>query len=118
MDINYSIDYVYNLPVIKSDTSVEIGDESPRVMYRFDTFMHYPKEFSIIHYGSPGKSICLRNEHVMIYTQLDNDHVTYLNKPKWLETEEEFFQFSLLHNVIELSYDSYKKLRELHTRLM
>lgn len=118
MDINDSIDFVYRMEEVYRDTQIEIGDESPRVLCMYQTWCGIPKELAIIHYGIPGKSICMRNDFVMIYTKLTNDHVTYLNKDGWIESEEEFFQFSLLHNVLELSYDSYQKLRILHERLL
>lgn len=54
----------------------------------------------------------------MIYTKLDSNYVTYLNKDGWIESEEEFFQFSLLHDVNDLSYESYKKLKDIHERLL
>ena len=118
MDINDSIDFVYRLDDVYRDTTIEIGDELPRVVCRLDAWCGLATELSIIHYGSPGKSICMRNDFVMIYTKLNSANVTYLNKDGWMESEEEFFQFSLLHNVLELSYDSYKKLRILQGRYL
>lgn len=118
MDINYSIDFVHRMEYIYRDVTIEIGNESPRVICLYQTWCGEPKEFSIIHYGIPGKSICMRNNLVMIYTKLDSNYVTYLNKDGWIESEEEFFQFSLLHDVNDLSYESYKKLKDIHERLL
>ena len=118
MDINDSIDFVYRQDDLCRDTTIEIGNESPRIVCRLDAWCGLEKELSIIHYRRPGKSICMRNDFVMIYTKLNSANVTYLNKDGWMESEEEFFQFSLLHNVLELSYDSYKKLRILHERYL